>query len=61
MRSRVKILYMMRASAALPTFVVFTNRAVKLRFPIRPSAFGHADLDQEQGEELALPLRQRVR
>jgi GTPase len=32
MRSRVKILYMTQASVAPPTFVFFTNRAVKLHF-----------------------------
>ena len=32
MRQRVKILYMTQASVAPPTFVVFTNRAVKLHF-----------------------------
>ena len=32
MRQRVKILYMTQASAAPPTFVLFTNRAVKLHF-----------------------------
>jgi GTP-binding protein len=32
MRSRVKILYMTQASVAPPTFVLFTNRAVKLHF-----------------------------
>jgi len=31
-RSRVKILYMTQASVAPPTFVLFTNRAVKLHF-----------------------------
>jgi hypothetical protein len=71
MRSRVKILYMTQASVAPPTFVLFTNRAVNLHFILsaflgEPDSgglrlFGHADLDQEQGEELALSLRQRVR
>jgi GTPase len=32
MRSRVKILYMTQASVAPPSFVLFTNRAVKLHF-----------------------------
>ncbi len=32
MRSRVKILYMTQAGVAPPTFVLFTNRAVKLHF-----------------------------
>jgi GTPase len=32
MRSRVKILYMTQASVAPPTFVLFTNRSVKLHF-----------------------------
>ena len=32
MRSRVRILYMTQASVAPPTFVLFTNRAVKLHF-----------------------------
>jgi GTP-binding protein len=32
MRSRIKILYMTQASVAPPTFVLFTNRAVKLHF-----------------------------
>jgi GTPase len=32
MRSRVKIFYMTQASVAPPTFVLFTNRAVKLHF-----------------------------
>jgi len=32
MRQRVKILYMTQASVAPPTFVLFTNRAVKLHF-----------------------------
>ena len=32
MRSRVKILYMTQVSVAPPTFVLFTNRAVKLHF-----------------------------
>jgi GTP-binding protein len=32
MKSRVKILYMTQASVAPPTFVLFTNRAVKLHF-----------------------------
>jgi GTP-binding protein len=32
MRSRVKILYMTQASVAPPTFVLYTNRAVKLHF-----------------------------
>lgn len=32
MRSRVKILYMTQASVAPPTFILFTNRAVKLHF-----------------------------
>ena len=32
MRSRVKILYLTQASVAPPTFVLFTNRAVKLHF-----------------------------
>jgi GTP-binding protein len=32
MRSRVKILYMTQAAVAPPTFVLFTNRAVKLHF-----------------------------
>lgn len=32
MRQRVKILYMTQASIAPPTFVLFTNRAVKLHF-----------------------------
>jgi GTP-binding protein len=32
MRSRVKILYMTQASVAPPTFVLFTNRPVKLHF-----------------------------
>lgn len=32
MRQRVKILYMTQASAAPPTFVLFTNRDVKLHF-----------------------------
>jgi GTP-binding protein len=32
MRSRVKILYMTQASVAPPTFVLFTNRQVKLHF-----------------------------
>jgi GTP-binding protein len=32
MRSRVKILYMTQASVAPPTFVLFTNREVKLHF-----------------------------
>jgi len=32
MRQRVKILYMTQASASPPTFVLFTNRAVKLHF-----------------------------
>ena len=31
-KSRVKILYMTQASVAPPTFVLFTNRAVKLHF-----------------------------
>ncbi len=35
MRSRVKILYMTQASVAPPTFVLFTNRAVKLHFSYR--------------------------
>jgi GTP-binding protein len=32
MRQRVKILYMTQASVGPPTFVLFTNRAVKLHF-----------------------------
>jgi len=32
MRQRVKILYMTQASVAPPTFVLFTNRSVKLHF-----------------------------
>jgi GTP-binding protein len=32
MRQRVKILYMTQASVAPPTFVLFTNRAVKMHF-----------------------------
>ena len=32
MRQRVKIMYMTQASVAPPTFVLFTNRAVKLHF-----------------------------
>jgi GTP-binding protein len=32
MRQRVKILYLTQASVAPPTFVLFTNRAVKLHF-----------------------------
>jgi len=32
MKSRVKILYLTQASVAPPTFVLFTNRAVKLHF-----------------------------
>jgi GTP-binding protein len=32
MKSRIKILYMTQASVAPPTFVLFTNRAVKLHF-----------------------------
>jgi GTP-binding protein len=32
MRQRVKILYMTQAAVAPPTFVLFTNRAVKLHF-----------------------------
>jgi GTP-binding protein len=32
LRQRVKILYMTQASVAPPTFVLFTNRAVKLHF-----------------------------
>ena len=32
MRQRIKILYMTQASVAPPTFVLFTNRAVKLHF-----------------------------
>jgi GTP-binding protein len=32
MRQRVKILYMTQASVAPPTFVLFTNRAVRLHF-----------------------------
>jgi GTPase len=32
MRQRVKILYMTQASASPPTFVLFTNRSVKLHF-----------------------------
>ncbi len=32
MRQRVKILYMTQASVAPPTFILFTNRAVKLHF-----------------------------
>ena len=32
MRQRVKILYMTQASVAPPTFVLFTNRAMKLHF-----------------------------
>lgn len=32
MRQRVKVLYMTQASVAPPTFVLFTNRAVKLHF-----------------------------
>ena len=32
MKSRGKILYMTQASVAPPTFVLFTNRAVKLHF-----------------------------
>ena len=32
MRQRVKILYMTQASVAPPTFVLFTNRGVKLHF-----------------------------
>ena len=32
MRQQVKILYMTQASVAPPTFVLFTNRAVKLHF-----------------------------
>ena len=35
MRQRVKILYMTQASVAPPTFVLFTNRAVKLHFAYR--------------------------
>ena len=34
-RQRVKILYMTQASVAPPTFVLFTNRAVKLHFSYR--------------------------
>ena len=30
--SRVKLLYVTQASVAPPTFVLFTNRAVKLHF-----------------------------
>ena len=71
MCSRVKILYMTQASVAPPRFVLFTNRAVKLHFSYQRflenqirgglRLFGHADLDQEQGQELALSLRRRVR
>ena len=60
MRQRVKILYMTQASVAPPTFVLFTNRAVKLHFSYQRflenqirEAFGfrrHADLDQEPSE-----------
>jgi GTPase len=32
MRQRVKILYMTQASVAPPTFVLFTNRGVRLHF-----------------------------
>jgi GTPase len=32
MRSRIKILYMTQAAVAPPTFVLFTNRAIKLHF-----------------------------
>jgi len=32
MRQRVKILYLTQASVAPPTFVLFTNRSVKLHF-----------------------------
>jgi GTP-binding protein len=32
MRQRVKILYMTQAAVAPPTFVLFTNRGVKLHF-----------------------------
>ena len=35
MRQRVKILYMTQASVAPPTFVLFTNRGVKLHFAYR--------------------------
>jgi len=35
MRQRVKILYMTQASVAPPTFVLFTNRGVKLHFSYR--------------------------
>jgi GTPase len=35
MRQRVKILYMTQASVSPPTFVLFTNRAVKLHFAYR--------------------------
>jgi GTPase len=35
MRQRVKILYMTQATVAPPTFVLFTNRAVKLHFAYR--------------------------
>ena len=61
MRQRVKILYMTQASVAPPTFVLFTNRDVKLHFSyqrflenqIRACVriCGHADLDQEPGKE----------
>ena len=37
MRQLVKILYMAQASVAPPTFVLFTNRAVKLHFSISAS------------------------
>ena len=58
---RVKILYMTQAGVSPPTFILFTDRAVKLHFSYRaisgePDSCGiricrHANLDQEPGKE----------
>ena len=70
MRSRVKILYMTQASVAPPTFVLFTNRAVKLHFSYQRFLENqiraglrlrrHPDLDQEQSERLGRGHRLRA-
>ena len=61
-RQRVKIYYMTQAAVGPPTFILFTDRQVKLHFSYQRflenqirEAFGfrgHADLDQEPGPGL---------
>ena len=65
-RQRVRIYYMTQAAVAPPTFVIFTDRKVKLHFAYQRflenqirKAFGfrgHADLDQEPGAGLIRDL-----